>query len=307
MSFNFLVNTKLNLENYNDIFNKVKGVSLDFFVALSPSINYLFQARKFKKTKSSKDFSHYLCLITLLSHSLKVLFWLGKRFKYTLLIQSILVIIVQLYLIFLCIKFKGEVNKTLSDSNNKAITTQNNMFSKIKKFIYDNFLNWSKTVNKKLIWKWTSVNEYYKFYFLVIMLLSIFTYAIGIKNKYFIDIIGTVSIIIDMASSLPQVIEMHKSKNPKNISKIMVLLWINGNCVKIYYNVINKSPIQLIIGSCIQVFFNIILLFQIIYYYIKNLKQAIISPHTRKKVIVGVKSEKKKEVIELTEDKKEEV
>ena len=305
MSFNFLVNTKLNLENYNDIFKKVKGVSLDFFVALSPSINYLFQARKFKKTKSSKGFSNYLCLITLLSHSLKVFFWLGERFKYTLLIQSILVIIVQLYLIFLCIKFKDETKKTLSNSNNKAITTQNNAFSKIKKFIYDNFLNWSKTVNKKLIWKWTSVNEYYKFYFLVIMLLSIFAYAIGIKNKYFTDIIGTVSIIIDMASSLPQVIEMHKSKNPKNISKVMVLLWVTGNCVKIYYNIINKSPIQLIIGSCIQVFFNIILLFQIIYYYIKNIKESIISLHTRKKVIVGENKKKKKEVIELSEDKKE--
>ena len=306
MSINFLVNTKLNLENYNDIFKKVKNVTLDFFIALSPSINYLFQAIKFKKTKSSKGFSHYLCLITLLSHSLKVLFWFCKRFKYTLLIQSILVIIVQLYLIFLCIKFKDEVNKTLSNSNNKAITTKNKTFPKIKKFIYDNFLNWSKTVNKKLIWKWTSVNEYYKFYFLVIMLLSIFAYAFGIKNKYFTDIIGTVSIIIDMASSLPQVIEMHKSKNPKNISKVMVLLWVNGNCVKIYYNVINKSPIQLIIGSCIQVFFNIILL-QIVYYYIKNLKVSIICPHTRKKVIVGENKEKKKEVIELTEDKKEEV
>ena len=307
MSYNILINTKLSLENYNDIFIKVKDRALDYFIALSPSINYLFQARKFKKTKSSKGFSNYLCLITLLSHSLKVFFWLGERFKYTLLIQSILVIIVQLYLIFLCIKFKGEVNKTLSDSNNKAITTQNNMFSKIKKFIYDNFLNWSKTVNKKLIWKWTSVNEYYKFYFLVIMLLSIFTYTIGIKNKYFIDIIGTVSIIIDMASSLPQVIEMHKSKNPKNISKIMVLLWINGNCVKIYYNVINKSPIQLIIGSCIQVFFNIILLFQILYYYLKNRKDSIISPHTRKIVVVGANREKKEVVLELTEDKKEEV
>lgn len=150
---------------------------------------------------------------------------------------------------------------------------------KVKKFIYDNFLNWSKTLNIKLIWRWNNINEYYKFYFLIVIILITFSFIIGIRNKFYINIIGTISIILEIICSLPQIIEIQKSKNQRNISKIMVLMWLIGNSAKIYYNIINNSPIQLIIGSCIQVFFNIILIFQILYYYIKNRKESIISLH----------------------------
>ena len=78
-----------------------------------------------------------------------------------------------------------------------------------------------------------------------------------------------------MLCSLPQIIELQKTKNKKNISKIMVLMWFTGNIHKIYYNRFNNSPIQLIIGSYIQVFFNCILIYQIVYYYQKNKSESI--------------------------------
>ena len=52
-------------------------------------------SKKLKRTLSIQEqqgFSNFLCLVTILSHTLKVFFWLGKKFKYTLLIQSLLVI-----------------------------------------------------------------------------------------------------------------------------------------------------------------------------------------------------------------------
>ena len=300
MGYITLINTQFDLEWLKDISIIIRNIVLDIFVALSPSLNYLFQARKFKKTKSSKGFSNFLCLTTLLSHTLKIFFWFGKRFKYTLLIQSVLVVLVQLYLIFLCIKFKEDVSKIISDLTNNPVSKK----EKIKKFIYDNFINWSKTVNRKLIWRWTYINEYYKFYFLIIMILITFSSIIGIGNKYYINIIGTISIILEISCSLPQIIEMQKSKNQRNISKIMVFMWLTGNSIKIYYNIINKSPIQLIIGSGIQVFFNIILIFQIGYYYIKNRKESIISLHQGESNFVEEKPEKKKEELELSEVKK---
>ena len=52
----------------------------------------------------------------------KNFFWFGKRFKYTLLIQSVLVVLVQLYLIFLCIKFKEDVSKIISDLTNNPVS-----------------------------------------------------------------------------------------------------------------------------------------------------------------------------------------
>ena len=115
------INKKFDLGYFKYIFIIIKNIILDFLLSLLPSLNYLFQARKFKKNNSSQGFSYFLCLTTLLSHTLKVFFWFGKRFKYTLLIQSLLVVIVQLYLIFLCIKFKNDANKILSDFAIKII------------------------------------------------------------------------------------------------------------------------------------------------------------------------------------------
>ena len=244
----------------------IYGILLDLFMTFAPSLNYLFQAQKFKQTKSSKGFSIFLCLVTLLSHTLKVFFWFGKRFKFTLLLQSILVINMQLYLIYLCLKYKESEDKTSSVSflyNNKNLLP--NKF-KLKNFI-KSFLDCTKTLNSRLIWRWNNALEYYKFYFLIIFILSTLSIYFGINNIYYINAIGIFSIFLEMLCTLPQIIELHKSKNPNNISKIMVFMWFSGNILKIYYNTVNNSPMQLIIGSYIQVFFNVILICQMFYFY----------------------------------------
>ena len=278
------------------LFIFIKDLFLDLFMALGPSLNYVFQSTKFKKTKSSKGFSNFLCLVTILSHTLKVFFWLGKKFKITLLVQSVLVIFMQLYLIYLVIKYKEDKQ---NKSENYILVNNPSRREKIKKFAKDNIFNWSQTFNSKLLWRWDDVSEYYKFYFFIILVLSIFSVSLGINNKYYINIIGSVSIFLEMLCSIPQIIEMQKSKNQRNISKIMVFMWFSGNILKIYYNTANNSPIQLIIGSYIQVFFNCILIYQIFYYYKKNRKESL----DRVEIDLLAKNDKEKNEEEIEETK----
>ena len=239
----------------------MKEILLDFFMTFCPTLNYLFQIFKFNKTKSSKGFSKYLCLVTILSHTLKVFFWFSERFKYALLFQSILVIIMQLYLIYVCIKFKEK------EPNYDQIPNENNSSNNtnIKRKIY----NWKNIVDFKLIWKWNDIFEYYIFYFIIVTLLSVCHLCLG-NYDYYSFSLGFVSMILDMLGSFPQIIELYKTKNQRNISKIMVLMWFFGNLIKVYYNIHNKSPLPLIIGSYIQVFFNVVLISQIIYYYFND-------------------------------------
>ena len=239
----------------------MKEILLDFFMTFCPTLNYLFQIFKFNKTKSSKGFSKYLCLVTILSHTLKVFFWFSERFKYALLFQSILVIIMQLYLIYVCIKFKEK------EPNYNQIPNENNSSNNtnIKRKIY----NWKNIIDFKLIWKWNDIFEYYIFYFIIVTLLSVCHICLG-NYDYYSFSLGFVSMILDMLGSFPQIIELYKTKNQRNISKIMVLMWFFGNLIKVYYNIHNKSPLPLIIGSYIQVFFNVVLISQIIYYYFND-------------------------------------
>ncbi len=239
----------------------MKEILLDFFMTFCPTLNYLFQIFKFNKTKSSKGFSKYLCLVTILSHTLKVFFWFSERFKYALLFQSILVIIMQLYLIYVCIKFKEK------EPNYDQIPNENNSSNNtnVKRKIY----NWKNIIDFKLIWKWNDTFEYYIFYFIIVILLSVCHICLG-NYDYYSFSLGFVSMILDMLGSFPQIIELYKTKNQRNISKIMVLMWFFGNLIKVYYNIHNKSPLPLIIGSYIQVFFNVVLISQIIYYYFND-------------------------------------
>ena len=262
---------EININFFKNLFIYMKDIFLDLFMAFGPSLNYLFQAHKFNKTKSSKGFSNYLCLVTILSHTLKVFFWFGEKFKYTLLVQSALVILMQLYIIYLFIKYKEDNNNLF----HLIYITNTSYRVKITNFIFNNLFDWSETLKCQLIWGWNKAIEYYKFYFLIIFILSLFSFIVGINNKYYINTIGAISIFLEMLCSLPQIIELQKTKNQKNISKIMVFMWFTGNILKIYYNRINNSPIQLIIGSYIQVFFNCILIYQIVYYYQKNKSESI--------------------------------
>ena len=262
----------INFEWFKDLYYTVQNIILDIFIALGPSLNYVFQVRKFHKTKSSKGFSVLICLANIISPTIKVFFWFSKQFKYTLLIQSILVIIMQLYLIELILKYKESHNIVMTESS-ELLPINSTRKEKIQKFINESLLDWSKTLDIKLIWRWNNSIEYYKCYFLIIFLLAIISLILGVDNEYYANITGSLSVTFDMICSLPQIFEIYKAKDQRNISKIMVFMWFCGNVIKIYYNHINNSPIQLIIGSYIQLFCNIVLIYLLFYYYIYEKKE----------------------------------
>lgn len=258
------------INSFLKVFNGIKYISLDIIMTLGPAVNYIFQAMKFHKTKSSIGFSNYICLITMMAHTTKIFFWFGKRFVITLLFQSILVILIQLYIIYLSVKYK---KKTERDSFTLLISRKKKtVCKKIKNWFFELF-DFSKTFKFKLIWKWDKTIEFYKFYFSIVASLTILLFIFGIKNKIYANAIGYINIVMELLCSLPQIIELYRTKNQRNLSKLMVILWLIGNLVKIYYNYYNKSPLQLLLGAAIQVFFNIILIGQIIYYYRINEKE----------------------------------
>ena len=269
----FFVNFIIFINSFLKKFNGVKNITLDIVMTLGPAINYFFQAMKFNKTKSSIGYSNYVCLVTMLAHTTKIFFWFGKKYVVTLLVQSILVILIQLYILHLSVKYK---KRSRNNSFASFITNKKNTFlGKIKNFFRE-LCDFSKIFKPNLIWKWDKTIEFYKFYFFIIAFLTILLFIFGIHNKIFANIIGYINLVLELLSSLPQIIELCRTKNQRNISKLMVILWLTGNLIKIYYNYYNHSPIQLILGASVQAFFNIILIGQIIYYYRINRKENLL-------------------------------
>ena len=68
-------------EKVPSLFSSLLKITVDLMMIFIPSIGYIFQAIKFKQTKSSKGFSKTLCLLLLLANILRIFFWLGKPFS----------------------------------------------------------------------------------------------------------------------------------------------------------------------------------------------------------------------------------
>ena len=224
----------------------------DFLMIFLPSIGYFFQAIKFQKTKSSKGFSKSLCLMLLLANILRIYFWIGKPFEKSLLFQSIVVVISQLYLIHFYLKYQDKP-KDLNELPPE-------------KSILNHMLSWRDIIKPSKIWNWDYEIDYYKSIFLFFSLMAIICMVIGKDAVKFYEVIGTISVGIETFIEIPQIKENCVNKNVKNLSWGMVLMWFIGDLFRSVYNIVNKSPIQMTIGCLIQNCEDIILSTQVIFY-----------------------------------------
>ena len=225
-------------------------LSADFLMIFLPSFGYFFQGIKFQKTKSSKGFSKSLCLLLLLANIFRIYFYIGRPFAKSLLYQSIVVIISQIYLIHYYLKYQEKTKDELPP----------------EKSIINHLSSWRDIINPSKIWNWDYEIDYYKFIVFLFFVMSIICYLIGKDNINFYDIIGTISVSIETFIEIPQIKENCVTKNVKNLSGAMVLLWFIGDLFKSIYNIINKSPIQMILGGLIQNCEDIILSSQVLIY-----------------------------------------
>ena len=277
------------------ILEQIVIILIDIFIVIGPSLGYLIQSLKFKKTKSSKGFSKSICLIIYMSQILRVFFWIGKPFKITLLYQSILIIFFQVYLIYLWILYHDIKPKNNINKNNQVND---------KKEIIEYIIDWSDTISPNKIWNWTSTIEYYKFMLFIILILLIICGVVGIHNPILVNIMGTISFITEASTLLPQIVVSCKKKNASNLSMTMVALWSLGECCKFIYNIIYKTPIQMILSGGVQIFLDFFCLLQIICYRNSN-------PHYRttdeiNETMSPIKSSKKVQQINQFMNKLEE-
>jgi len=291
--FNRLLEEKT-IKKYGNIFSKLSINGMDFTMIFAPLLSYLFQIKKFYKTKSSKGFSKFICLLLFLANILRIFFWFGSCFKNVLLYQAIGVTIFQIILIHLCIKFEEEeediddnsqksLKEVKNESESKSNLENKNNINLVKNFIFAYFsktfkrkyfkwISCTKTLNPKKFWNWKKEIEYYKF---MILFFTLFCFLSTALKKYsiFFQIVGVFSAFFESFTCIPQVVSNCRTKITKNISFMMIFCWFFGDCFRIYYNIKYRAPKQLVIGIYVQVMLDLIVLFQLIIYRKNNFKE----------------------------------
>ncbi len=125
------------------LFENMTNFGMDLAMIIAPLLTYCFQIHKFNKTKSSKGFSKLICFWLFMGNILRIFFWFGTHFKNTLLYQSTGIVIFQIILIHLCIKYQDNPiqNSFLPDVNNNK--SEKNDYKKKSLIFY--LINWKQT------------------------------------------------------------------------------------------------------------------------------------------------------------------
>ena len=256
---------------------KFANKCIDITMIAAPSLAYIFQIIKFHRTKSSQGFSKFICLLIFLGNLLRIFFWFGKKFKRTLLFQSIVTVFFQILLVHYFMKYQNKKlylqDIKVANTNKQLKIEKKNNINLIKNYIAAYFsktfrrsiFNFSKIFTISNFWNWQEEIEYYKFMSLVFILLSIL-FPIFKKSNIFLQIIGSLSASFEALTCFPQVVKNCKTKVTKNISFLMVSSWLFGDTFRFCYNLYYKAPIQLIVGMGIMVFFDLMLEAQLILY-----------------------------------------
>ena len=289
-----LLQDKIIQKDFKYYLYNLANISIDSAMVIAPLLAYIFQIVKFNRTKSSQGFSKFICLFLYLGNLLRIFFWLGKRFKITLLYQSIGTVFFQILLVHYFMKYQNKKSylqdiKVPSTNRQLRLEKKNNI-NLIKNYIAayfsktfrPKFFSLSKIFSLRNFWNWQEELEFYKFMILILIILSVLFSLLNTSN-IFLQIIGSLSATFEAVTCLPQVIENCKTKVTKNVSYLMISFWLLGDSFRFCYNLYYKAPIQLIIGMGIMVFFDIVCEIQLIMYRNNNFKE--MEKHQNKKQI----------------------
>jgi uncharacterized protein with PQ loop repeat len=281
----------------SSILGSIANFGMDIAMIIAPLLTYCFQINKFNKTKSSKGFSKLICFWLFMGNILRIFFWFGTHFKKTLLYQSTGIVIFQIILIHLCIKYQD------NPIQGNLLSTYNTDSS--KKPLLNHLINWKPTFKLKDIWKWRIEIEYYKFMSFIILVLCLLG-QIFHNYKIYFHLIGSISAVFESLTCIPQVIENYKTKNSKNVSFTMIFCWFLGDSFRLYYNIKYKAPIQMITAISVQVTLDMIVCIQLcIYRDNVRLVGKKITSSAKKKVVEINNLMKKIDEINIIGNKKE--
>lgn len=92
-------------------------------MAIGAPLLYADQAYSIYRKQDARGFSHDVCAVLLIANITRCFFWLGERFEFALLLQSLLMIAAQLGLLNLCIRFRpvGRWSKSISSDGARVV------------------------------------------------------------------------------------------------------------------------------------------------------------------------------------------
>jgi len=206
-------------------------------MAVGPPLVYADQSVSMVRKKDSTGFSRDVCAILLIANITRCFFWLGNHFEIALLIQSILMILAQLALLYICIRYWPRIGV-------ESLTHRTRPLS---------------------FWQWHSYTQYIEFLAGFILCLAILFLIFG-RSDVFVSILGFVALGLESTLPIPQLISNFKQRSLYGFRMSTLIGWVGGDAFKVVYFFLQHSPLQFQVCAVFQLSIDFVIIIQRLYY-----------------------------------------
>lgn len=201
----------------------VTGVIAPVFIIISPITSYADQTYSIHRTKSSAGFSLDIPLIMLVASILRVFYYPGAQFDTSLLIQSFIMIAIQLVLLKVALDHRPGHSSKGGEAATPFAGAREGDFGVVRPY---NF------------WQWRSPKPYWQFLlylFISLTVLELFLSPVPSLYALYSASIGVIGLSIEATLPIPQVLSNHRAKSCKGFRVSVIASWIAGDIMKMFW------------------------------------------------------------------------
>ncbi|KDR67928.1 hypothetical protein GALMADRAFT_257414 [Galerina marginata CBS 339.88] len=206
-------------------------------MAIGPPLVYADQAFSIVKKKDSTGFSRDVCAILLIANITRCFFWLGNHFEIALLIQSVLMILAQLALLYICITFRPRTSPETLGSSARPLS----------------------------FWQWPTYTQYIEFLAGLILCQAILFLIFG-RSELFVNILGFFALGLESTLPIPQLISNYRQRSLYGFRMSTLIGWVGGDSFKTVYFFLQHTPLQFQVCAIFQLSVDIAIIGQRIIY-----------------------------------------
>lgn len=228
--------------------------ALYFLIIFLPTLGYLDSIFRMYENKTYIYCNMYTSFILIISYFLKVVYWFHEHYEFYILLQTMVVFLVQIALLFYYFEY-----------NEKCIPFRQYMrhFKNNSLYRYHNFL-----MIKNPLFAKSFLDFIISLTLLcVIILLCILTFSYIFGKKVIFSVTVYFSTIIETTVSLPVFITVCVNGDTNSVSKLLINQYIIGDIARIFMFMMVKTDRVFIFGSILQFSIDLI---NCVVYYMKN-------------------------------------
>jgi len=201
----------------------VTGFVAPIFIIISPITSYADQTYSIHRTKSSAGFSLDIPLIMLVASILRVFYYPGAKFDTSLLIQSFIMIAIQLVLLKVALDHRPSPSSKGGEAAIPFTGAREGDFGVSRPY---NF------------WQWRSPKPYWQFLlylFITLTALELLLSPLSTLYSFYSASLGAIGLSIEATLPLPQILSNYRSRSCKGFRVSVLASWIAGDIMKMFW------------------------------------------------------------------------